>query len=970
GDGVQDEGEVGINDVIVKLIDKTTGEVIATDVTSGDGDYLFENLLGGNYTVMVDGATVPAGLKQTFDADGGNDGMSMLELADGGSNLEQDFGYIKLVQGIDIEKFTNGVDADTPDAAAEILAGDTVTWTYEVTNTGEVAFDESEIKVIDDQEGIISNIIDQGDGDSTLAAGETWVYEQTGIAQDLFTVTNTVIDFETDGLGNALPAGTIIDDEYQNLGVTISATKFGAMIFDSANPTGGDFDLATKSEGNILIISEDGDSSDPDDNAGGGVITFKLDNSVEVNSINFVDIEETGGKVLTTDADGNISTTSIPAPGDGSLQTLNINDSDVVKIEVHLVGSGAISGLDFDSIGDGIYKNIGTVVAGDVTDSDHSHYINIDRDPGIDIEKFTNGVDADTPDAAAVIAVGDTVTWTYEVTNTGNVAFDINDVVVKDDQEGLITNIVDQGDGDNTLAAGETWIYEQTGVAQNLMGSAGETTTFYLTGNSHLDGPNGNIRTFSADDISVKTSAFSRDAHGTWEEAFLGSFSTGLGVTDNVEGDGSNGLHRVDNVYLDNYVLFEFSENVVVDRTFLASVGKDSDITYWVGTVDDAFDNHNSLSDAFLDSLEFTEDNNTHSSYARWADINNGEVVGNILVIAASTSDAHPDDRFKIKKLEVQGVEGGIYQNVGTVHALEAKDYDLSHYTNPTPEPGIDIEKFVNGIDASGPDEYPELVPGDHVTFTYHVTNTGNVAFDAHDVIVTDDNGTADDTHDDFNPYQVLDGHFNVGDVNENNSLDAGETWKYAKTLTVEDLSTSHKIRIEAEDMHLSMVYVGGDDDDDGGYSNGYVREHNSYASGDDLIRVHGHEGTASTKFYGKDGNYDVLIGHYDENDGYATMDFKLNGHTVDHWTFDKNLGSHVADDHSFTTHTVEHLSLKYGDHLSFTGTVDGHEYARVDYIELIEKGDGIYENVATVEAGDVFDSDISGYVNPVNTIV
>ena len=66
----------------------------------------------------------------------------------------------------------------------------------------------------------------------------------------------------------------------------------------------------------------------------------------------------------------------------------------------------------------------------------------------------------------------------------------------------------------------------------------------------------------------------------------------------------------------------------------------------------------------------------------------------------------------------------------------------------------------------------------------------------------------------------------------------------------------------------------------------------------------------------------------------------------------------------------MEHLSLKYGDHLSFTGTVDGHEYARVDYIELIEKGDGIYENVATVQAGDVFDSDISGYINPVNTIV
>ena len=995
GNGIQDAGEEGVAGVEVKLqnpdgtpVTDGAGNPITT-TTDANGEYAFTGLVPGAYKVEF---VAPEGFEFTTpnvgdddsvdsDADPDNGMTQTITLESGDFNGTLDAGLVQLIPGIDIEKSTNGVDADTPDAAAEILAGDVVTWTYEVTNTGEVAFDKSEIVVTDDQEGTITNIIDQGDGDNVLAPGETWVYEQTGIAQELFTVTNTVIDFDTDGLGNALAAGTIIDSEYENLGLSISASQFGAMIFDSANPTGGDHDLETPGYGinnhtalgNILIISEDGDSHDPDDNAHGGKIAFTFDNAVNVNSIDFLDIEEKGGQVLTTDIDGNVTTTYIPAFGDNGFNSLMINDENVVEIKVVLVGSGAITALDFDSISDGIYKNTGTVVAGDVTDADHSHYINLAPDPSIDIEKSTNGFDADTPDAAVVIAVGDTVTWTYEVTNTGNIDFAESDVVVKDDIEGLITNIIDKGDGDNVLSAGETWIYEKTGVAQNLTGSGDTTTTFHLTGNSHLDGPNGNIRTFSADDISVKTSAFSRDAHGTWEKAFLGSFSTGLGVTDNSEGDGSNGLHKVDNVHRDNYVLFKFSENVVVDRTFLASVGKDSDITYWVGTVEDGLDNHH-LSDAFLNSLEFSEDNNTHSSYARWADINNGEVAGNVLVIAASTSDAHPDDRFKIKELEVQKVEGGIYQNIGTVHAPGAKDADFSHYVNPTPAPGIDIEKFVNGIDASGPDEYPELTPGDHVTFTYHVTNTGNVPFDGHDVVVTDDNGTADDIYDDFKPGQVLEGHFNVGDVNQNNALDAGETWKYSKTLTVQDLSTSNKIHIEAEDMHLSMVYVGGDDDDDdgGGYYNGYVREHNSYASGDDLIKVTGHYGTASTKFHGKTGHYDVLIGYYDENDGHATMDFKRNGHSVDHWTWDKELGSHLPDDKSFTTHKVEHLYLEYGDTLSLKGSVNGHEYARVDYIELIEKNDtaGIYENVATVKAGDVFDTDISGYINPVNTLV
>ena len=39
--------------------------------------------------------------------------------------------------------------------------------------------------------------------------------------------------------------------------------------------------------------------------------------------------------------------------------------------------------------------------------------------PAIDIEKSTNGVDADTA-PGPLVPVGNTVTWTYLVTNTGN----------------------------------------------------------------------------------------------------------------------------------------------------------------------------------------------------------------------------------------------------------------------------------------------------------------------------------------------------------------------------------------------------------------------------------------------------------------------------------------------------------------------------------------------------------------------
>jgi len=83
-------------------------------------------------------------------------------------------------------------------------------------------------------------------------------------------------------------------------------------------------------------------------------------------------------------------------------------------------------------------------------------------EPRIDIEKSTNGVDADSG-TGPLIAAGDTVTFTYRVTNVGNVA--LMDVAVLDDQLGAITNLISNGNGDAILDAGEHWIYETTAIA-------------------------------------------------------------------------------------------------------------------------------------------------------------------------------------------------------------------------------------------------------------------------------------------------------------------------------------------------------------------------------------------------------------------------------------------------------------------------------------------------------------------------
>jgi uncharacterized repeat protein (TIGR01451 family) len=85
---------------------------------------------------------------------------------------------VATVAAIDIEKFTNGQQADAendPDVA-QVTPGDTVTWTYEVSNTGAVAFSEAEVAVTDSQSGV-DPVLDIGsdDGDMILSPGEVWI---------------------------------------------------------------------------------------------------------------------------------------------------------------------------------------------------------------------------------------------------------------------------------------------------------------------------------------------------------------------------------------------------------------------------------------------------------------------------------------------------------------------------------------------------------------------------------------------------------------------------------------------------------------------------------------------------------------------------------------------------------------------------------------------------------------------------
>ena len=287
GDGVQDGGEAGINGVKVTLLDGS-GTPIATQFTAGDGLYLFTNLPAGTYTVVVDSTTLPAGLTQTYDLDGlGTPHRATLDLGPGETNLLVDFGY------------------NSP-------------------------------------------------GSLCLPA----------------------LDFETDGAGHALVKGQVIDTEFAAGGIHVTTNDpvhHPAMIFDSAHPTGGDIDLGTPNQdfggpgigvggragqpgenklslGKILIISEDANSANPDDNAGGGTLIFTFDQPVNVYQVQILDIDEGTPATLTAFDAGNHVIGAVGMAnslGDNSFQTVTLGASGVRRLEIHFPGSGAVGGIVF-----------------------------------------------------------------------------------------------------------------------------------------------------------------------------------------------------------------------------------------------------------------------------------------------------------------------------------------------------------------------------------------------------------------------------------------------------------------------------------------------------------------------------------------------------------------------------------------------------------------------------------------------
>jgi uncharacterized repeat protein (TIGR01451 family) len=250
---------------------------------------------------------------------------------------------------IDLEKATNGEDADEPTGPV-VPVGSTVEFTYEVTNTGSVEL--TNVTVRDDLVSV----------SATGSASATVDFE--GLDE------GAIVTELSCGAGILCPGGDIagsVTVRAHNPGIDSGNTNT-AMIFNAdcvalVNCTGEDDDLSFPGHGKGMIISEDLDQSDPDDqDNSGSFMEFDFSGfgpgEVTVHSIDVGDIEvrEIGAFVAGSDGpcigeESGTNDTPLPLTGDNEIETVNFELEGVKCFLVHLNGSGLVDNIEITTAG-------------------------------------------------------------------------------------------------------------------------------------------------------------------------------------------------------------------------------------------------------------------------------------------------------------------------------------------------------------------------------------------------------------------------------------------------------------------------------------------------------------------------------------------------------------------------------------------------------------------------------------------
>ncbi|TGU89244.1 hypothetical protein EN794_045970 [Mesorhizobium sp. M00.F.Ca.ET.151.01.1.1] len=338
--------------------------------------------------------------------------------------------------------------------------------------------------------------------------------------------------------------------------------------------------------------------------------------------------------------------------------------------------------------------------------------------PGIGIEKVT--VDGSAIGDGLQVLSGDTITWQYTVSNTGNVA--LSNIVVTDDHNDVVVTAVLSGgfnvgdtNQDGKLDTTEHWSFIGTSIDKAVIG----------------------------------------------DYANIGTVTGSAGAVTVTDSDGSSYFGADPEIKIDKVTV---DDGVKGDTLTILT----NEPISWEYTV-------TNIGNVALSGISVTD---SDGGVTPVAVLGNGHVTN-----IGDSNDNNMLDAGEIWKFSATGTSvAGPYSNTGTAsgsftddanHTRTATATDDSGYTGA--DPHITLDKKTNGVDHG-----LNIFQGQPVTWTYDVKNDGNVAL-AH-VVVTDDNGTAGTAGDDFHPTAILSGGFNSGDINQNGLLDTNETWHYQAT--------------------------------------------------------------------------------------------------------------------------------------------------------------------------------------------
>ena len=106
-------------------------------------------------------------------------------------------------------------------------------------------------------------------------------------------------------------------------------------------------------------------------------------------------------------------------------------------------------------------------------------------------------------------------------------------------------------------------------------------------------------------------------------------------------------------------------------------------------------------------------------------------------------------------------------------------------------------------------------------------------------------------------------------------------------------------------------------------------------ASGEKAVECRAASCTASFKYDGQPGWYDLTVRYFDVNSGVARFLVRVGDQLVAEWTATDRVPTRRVDSSSSARRVIEGVALRSGDQIQIEGVPDAGETAALDYIEI-----------------------------------